>query len=298
MGYRVAAHAEGPRRHRARDRGRHRHDRARHVPQPAPRPARADGRQRPGARPDARLLLRRRRRRRPRRAGPTARRRRAPRRPPTWSHLLVDLALHNLEQADLTLRAAQRRRRRDRRRPRLGADRRPRRSSSCGWSTTGSPRREALVAATATAARRARPRRPRRDGRAGQARRPRRRRRRPARAAGAPARPRPDLARAAARRARRRRGAGARHVATQATAPLGSGDRRPGAAGDLVVADRQVALDEEAVVLGIEDHGLDLVAREAADRVQRVPEEKVTTSVRSPSSRRSIHAPRLPGVAA
>ena len=26
--------------------------------------------------------------------------------PPTWSHLLVDLALHNLEQADLTLRAA------------------------------------------------------------------------------------------------------------------------------------------------------------------------------------------------
>ena len=26
--------------------------------------------------------------------------------PPTWSHLLVDLALHNLEEADLTLRAA------------------------------------------------------------------------------------------------------------------------------------------------------------------------------------------------
>ena len=48
----------------------------------------------------------------------------------------------------------------------------------------------------------------------------------------------------------------------------------PGAVGDLVVLDGQVALDEEAVVLGIEDRGLDVVAREAADRVQRVPERE------------------------
>ena len=57
MGYRVCCALRGARRHRARDRGGHRHDRARHVPQPAPRPARADGGERPGARPDARLLL-------------------------------------------------------------------------------------------------------------------------------------------------------------------------------------------------------------------------------------------------
>jgi len=39
-------------------------------------------------------------------AGPDGAERHTAEPPPTWSHLLVDLALHNLEQADLTLRAA------------------------------------------------------------------------------------------------------------------------------------------------------------------------------------------------
>src|SRR4029079_16562209 len=39
-------------------------------------------------------------------AGPGGAERHGAEPPPTWSHLLVDLALHNLEQADLTLRAA------------------------------------------------------------------------------------------------------------------------------------------------------------------------------------------------
>ena len=39
-------------------------------------------------------------------AGPDAAPRATGAAPPTWSHLLVELALHNLEQADLTLRAA------------------------------------------------------------------------------------------------------------------------------------------------------------------------------------------------
>jgi len=39
-------------------------------------------------------------------AGPDGAERHGAEPPPTWSHLLVDLALHNLEQADLTLRAA------------------------------------------------------------------------------------------------------------------------------------------------------------------------------------------------
>ena len=39
-------------------------------------------------------------------AGPDGAERAGAEPPPTWSHLLVDLALHNLEQADLTLRAA------------------------------------------------------------------------------------------------------------------------------------------------------------------------------------------------
>jgi imidazolonepropionase-like amidohydrolase len=39
-------------------------------------------------------------------AGPDGAERHGADPPPTWSHLLVELALHNLEQADLTLRAA------------------------------------------------------------------------------------------------------------------------------------------------------------------------------------------------
>jgi len=39
-------------------------------------------------------------------AGPDGAERHGAEPPPTWSHLLVELALHNLEQADLTLRAA------------------------------------------------------------------------------------------------------------------------------------------------------------------------------------------------
>src|SRR6185437_4392214 len=39
-------------------------------------------------------------------AGPDAAPREPAEPPPTWSHMLVDLALHNLEQADRTLRAA------------------------------------------------------------------------------------------------------------------------------------------------------------------------------------------------
>src|SRR5688572_490797 len=41
---------------------------------------------------------------------------------------------------------------------------------------------------------------------------------------------------------------------------------------DLVVLDAVVLLDQEALVLGVVDGGLDVVAREAADRVERVPE--------------------------
>ena len=113
----------------------------------------------PGARPDARLLLRRRGRRRPRRRRP--RRRRAPSAepPPTWSHLLVDLALHNLEQADLTLQRG----------ATPPASRSPpattgRRSTTSGsrssaWSTTGSAPRGARRGDRDGGAR-ARPRRP------------------------------------------------------------------------------------------------------------------------------------------
>ncbi len=142
-------------------------------------------------------------------AGPDGAERHGAEPPPTWSHLLVDLALYNLEQADLTLRAANAAGRRDRDRPRLGADRRPRDRDR----PHGPPRPVGAGGARRVdrdGGARARPRRPGRDGRAGPARRPRGRRRRPARADRRPARPRADLARAAARRARRRGGAGAR----------------------------------------------------------------------------------------
>ena len=171
MGYRVAAHAEGHRRHGARDRARHRHDRARDVPAPAPRAARPDGRDRPGARADAVLLLRRGRASTSRRASPPAE---------TWSPLLVELAEYNLEQADLTLRAA----RAAGVRIAMGFDWAPLGENAIELVRMvrhGLTAHEALIAATATAADGARAGRARRDRRAGQARRPRRGRRRPAR---------------------------------------------------------------------------------------------------------------------
>jgi hypothetical protein len=63
------------------------------------------------------------------------------------------------------------------------------------------------------------------------------------------------------------------------------------------VRDGVVALDEILVVLGVVDSGLDVVAGEGADGVEGVQIVKVRNSVRSPTSRRSSHAPRLPGVA-
>ena len=122
QGYRVAAHAEGHRRHRDRDRGGHRHDRARHVPLPAPRSARAHGRQRPGARADAVVLLRRRRPRRGRH-GAARGRRRPPREPgPRRADLVAAARRARAAQPRAGRPHAARRqgrRRADRRRPRL-----------------------------------------------------------------------------------------------------------------------------------------------------------------------------------
>jgi hypothetical protein len=56
--------------------------------------------------------------------------------------------------------------------------------------------------------------------------------------------------------------------------------------------------EEVALVLGVEDGRVDVVAGEGPDRVDRVPERQAMNSVRSPWSRRSIQAPRLPGVSA
>ena len=74
-------------------------------------------------------------------------------RPPTWAHALVDLALHNLEQADL--HAEGRARRRASRSPRATTGRRSPTSASrsCAWSTTGSMPARRSSAATSTAAR-------------------------------------------------------------------------------------------------------------------------------------------------
>src|SRR3954451_263137 len=49
---------------------------------------------------------------------------------------------------------------------------------------------------------------------------------------------------------------------------------RTGMARDLVVGRRQVALDQVAVVLGIEDRRLVVIAGERLDRVQRVPQRE------------------------
>jgi hypothetical protein len=74
--------------------------------------------------------------------------------------------------------------------------------------------------------------------------------------------------------------------------------RRRDVGGDDVVRRALLALDEEAVVLVVEDRALDVVPakpRTASRSSQRV---SIVKRVRSSSSRRSIHTPRLPGVAA
>src|SRR5581483_1494713 len=69
-------------------------------------------------------------------------------------------------------------------------------------------------------------------------------------------------------RARRGRGADARLAGGGASAAL-----RPLMHVHLVVRDAELALDEEAVVVGEEHRALDVVAREGADVVERVEEE-------------------------
>jgi len=70
---------------------------------------------------------------------------------------------------------------------------------------------------------------------------------------------------------------------------------------DLVVLDRELALDEEVVVLGIEARPLDIVAGEGADVVERAPErergEACELSVVAAQQQRAEVARRLPVVA-
>ena len=124
------------RRHPDRDRDGHRHDRARDVPQPAPGPPRPDGRRRPGARPDLRLLLWRgghcrRERRRARRSAGVHRR------------AAADVGAHAGGPRPAQPRAGRpdaeggpRRRGPDRRGPRLVTRSATSHSRSCTWSTT------------------------------------------------------------------------------------------------------------------------------------------------------------------
>ncbi len=131
---------------------------------------------------------------------------------PTWTPLLVDLAIYNVEQAELTIRGGARGRRDDRDGLRLGPAA-PQRARAAAHDPHGPDAARGALAATSAGAHGARPRGARRHDRGRQAGRPARRRRRSARAAGAAARAREHLARHATRRSRSpgRRSSATRH---------------------------------------------------------------------------------------
>ena len=65
----------------------------------------------------------------------------------------------------------------------------------------------------------------------------------------------------------------------------------------LVVVHGQIPFGQEAVILGVEDRLLDVLAGEALDACRDSQKLRVMTSALSPSGRQCSQAPRFPGVA-